>query len=188
MSKDTIIFTPEAIAERIFENWNEKTALFGYTHQYVDLQQGKLYYIALAVDELDDDLREVQYCYEHTEFVKIIKEVGRYDKMGVLSQVDSCKYKDKLAIFDSAAVYLQMKDSKLEEYVLELIEDWLPAKISKNKHLEIRYHQDESGDFNYHEASKNPQMHIYLIPNKNPSNNTKVLDTTFNLDKLLGSL
>ena len=72
MSKDTIIFTPEAIAERIFEDWKEKTTtrLLSFSHQYVDLEQGSLYYAAMGldVDENDEDLIQAKFCNSLSEF------------------------------------------------------------------------------------------------------------------------
>ena len=185
MSQEIIIFTPEAIAERIFDDWKDRTChlyLSCFTHQLVDLEQGRLYYLAIGVEDLDEDSGEVDFFdYHFDAFDSIIKEYGQYNRIGVLAKNDSGNILDKMIVFNSAALYLQKKDVDLENHVWELFEGWLPSKLLKNKSIEIRYHSDKSNNWNYHDKTDKPIMHVYLIPKKKASKKSKILDSTFNL-------
>lgn len=180
MIKETIIFTPEAIGEMVFEDWNDKSGLFSNTRQKIDLEYGNLYYLALAITEVDSSISGVDYLNEIERMESVVKEQGEYNLIGGLSTKNRSQFKDELIFCNFGAVYLQMKDRDLEDYILKMFKDMIPNKYIKNKEIKIKYVVDKSKDWNYHNSNTEPQMHIY-VESELESNKIKIFDSMFNI-------
>lgn len=105
MIKETIIFTPEAIGEMVFEDWNDKSGLFSNTRQKIDLEYGNLYYLALAITEVDSSISGVDYLNEIERMESVVKEQGEYNLIGGLSTKNRSQFKDEL-IFVILVLYI----------------------------------------------------------------------------------
>jgi hypothetical protein len=173
----SFILTPEAIAEILVETFNEKYGEV-VTRHYLSLVQNELYYLIL-IDE-----RECRSLLENI-CLDTIRRYGIYGRESVVLVAHKEKSYGVGIVFPKQYLrYFQIKNKVMEKVIMTALETVLPKKLLKKEYIEFIYQSDLSDNWNYHEKTEKPLLHIKFVGDINQQGEKQIVQSCYQLSKM----
>lgn len=167
-----ICITPEAISEMIIEDWISESKE-EYIWQLINLEKNNLYYIAIS-ETLEENLISEQF---KNAQLKTLKNSGDYNKISYVTLKEFIKVENNVIFSNQTLKYYQSQGDDLENYIIKLLEKYLPPKLLKKANIDILYQSDASLNWNYHDKTDKDLLHVIInYGNKT----TRIMHSIFN--------